>query len=230
MAVAEHVASGPITINFGASVTPQLNALTLQPHDNLHEFPWRALVTRPDVPDEVLRELLEVGLFIDELGHRAGPKWLLERLAEQFHYPEAILTLIKMAYSSPDEAPERFESLLDRFEKNCPWIIESLARALPSCEEKKNVFVRHLGADQADLRRISDMTDAEARARETMDPAEIERLFAIQEPRILRALADNPSTPDELLNRLTEYRGQTLSRVIRSLAISNLQSRRHGTN
>jgi hypothetical protein len=230
MAVVEYAARDPITINFGSNVTPQLNALTLRPHDNLRESAWQALVTRPDVPDEVLRELLEVGLFIDELGHRAGPTWLLERLAEQFKYPEAILTLVKVAYTNPAETPERFELLLNQFAKNCPWIMESLAYTLPSCQEKRNGYFAHLGADQDELRRISETTDAEARAKKAIDPAEIERLFAVQEPRILRALADNPSTPENLLKILTECRGQPLSRVIRSLAISNLQSRRHGTN
>jgi hypothetical protein len=230
MAIAEHAVREPITINFGSNVTPQLNALGLQRRDNGSESLWQSLVSRPDIPDEVLRELLDVGLFIDELGHRAGPKWLLEKLADQFKYPEAILTLVKVAYTNREESPEQFELMLSRFGKNCPWIMESLAYAVPSCPDKRIAYIGHLGADQDDLRRISEMTEAEARAKKTIDLAEIERLFAIQEPRVLRALADNPSTPDNLLKILITHRGQPLSRVIRSLASSNLQSRRHGTN
>jgi hypothetical protein len=224
MAVAE------ITIDIDDKVAPLLNEMRQQHHDQSHGSVFPLLVSRSDMPDEVLRQFLEAGLFKDELGHRTGPRWLVERMAEQFKYPEAILTLFNAAYTNPEEPCEQFESLLDRFKGEFPWIMNSLAYLLPSCKEKKEVFMRRLRADQDELRHLCETTEAEARAKETTDPAEIEQLLALQEPRVLRALADNPSTPDNILKTLVEYHGGPLSRVIRSLAINNLQSRRHGTN
>jgi hypothetical protein len=51
------------------------------------------LLFHPNVPEDVLIGFCERGEFIQTLGHRAGPRSLLVRVAELHGYPEAIISL-----------------------------------------------------------------------------------------------------------------------------------------
>jgi hypothetical protein len=43
----------------------------------------RWLCSHPDAPDDVLLEICDRGLYLDDLGHRRGPRRLLEKLADE---------------------------------------------------------------------------------------------------------------------------------------------------
>lgn len=74
-----------------------------------------ALLFHPDIPEDVLLRLAGAGRFITVLGHRHGPRSLLEALAEQHRYPEAITTLA-LTYLGVAQAPARpFGVFIRRF-------------------------------------------------------------------------------------------------------------------
>jgi hypothetical protein len=222
----------PVTIELDWHLRPQLeDAIAIgrsggESSDSL----WERLLTREDAPDKTLEIFCDLGLYLDQLGHRAGPRWLLERLAERHGYPEAILTLMKEAYASPDESLSRFKSLLQRHGEHQAWLIESLARTIPSSKEKETAFLEFADAKDATIRQTYNVTLAESVATESCDCDELRRLYELGEPRVFRALAGNPATPAELLMKLLEFRNGPLSRVVRGLAKDNLQRQRDGAH
>lgn len=188
---------------------------------------WERLIDSEDVPEKFLLDLLDAGLCIDELGHRSGPPALLERLAIEYEYPEAILTLVRQAFVDEREPVERFEQLLQRYGHH-PWVLESLPRWPASSPAKRAVYLAVV--DEPRFKRDGDIADLARQAQRISDPDEIARLFESGEPEVLRALADNPATPEAILRQLANHQGSRLARVIRSLAAANLHRRRHGSN
>jgi hypothetical protein len=195
----------------------------LQSH-RLEDLPW--ICTHGSAPTDLLLELCDLGLYLNELGHRRGPRELLERLAERHHYPEAIITLAADLYTDPNESAESFANFLVRFADDT-WMLESLARRDPSSQEKADAFLsvvrNHPGATLI-LHLIEARRD-ESAAESSTDVTAIERLFATNEPRVLRALADNRSVPRHLLEQLASVRGIAKAAEIRNCARRNLATR-----
>src|SRR5436305_225704 len=68
----------------------------------------RWLCSHHDTPEDVLLEICDHGLCLDELGHRRGPRRLVEKMADDHHYPEAIISLALELYVSASEPDHAF--------------------------------------------------------------------------------------------------------------------------
>lgn len=62
------------------------------------------LLSNPATPDEALWAAYRRGRGIDALGHRRGPRALLEALATEHGYDEAVTTLALLHYAGEDDA------------------------------------------------------------------------------------------------------------------------------
>jgi hypothetical protein len=135
------------TIRIPKSPAPSLAAAVIQEAISRHSsrpeseqvyLHW--LLTHPQAPEETLLRLCEQGLYLDDLGHRQGPRSLLEMLAFRHHYPEAVLTLGKQIYANPAESPSVLRDFLLR-QSDERWLFESLARQTASSLDKEQVFL-----------------------------------------------------------------------------------------
>jgi hypothetical protein len=100
------------------------------------------LLFHPDIPDDVLLQLAEQGKFISVLGHRSGPRRLLEFLADTHRHPEAITTLALKYYGSSVAPAKPFREFLRRYED--VEMLEYNLRRASSLDEKKREIVREV--------------------------------------------------------------------------------------
>jgi hypothetical protein len=73
-----------------------------------------SLAAHPNVPEDVLHRLLDEKLCIDRLGHRWGPRSVLERVARQYRYDEAI-TSLAIFHIGPHGTDEEFANFLSTY-------------------------------------------------------------------------------------------------------------------
>ena len=186
----------------------------------------RWLCALPAASEDFLLAMCDRGLYLDELAHRHGPRRLLERLADEREYPEAILTIGLQFYTSVEESECDLEKFLDRH-KGHKWLLETLARHKASSSKKEQAYLAaiHSSPDSEQLLRAHELRGRARRAQVTSDPVEIETLFASDEPEILRGLAANPHTPAQLLDDLSRMQNRRLAREIRLLALETLSRR-----
>ncbi len=227
--VASEIAPPEFTIRISRPSGP-LAATAVQEGISLHSsrsdteqvyLHW--LLIHPQAPEESLLQLCEQGLFLDDLGHRKGPRSLLEMLAFRYHYPEAVLTLGKQIYLSTVESASVLHDFLHR-QLDQGWLFDSLARETASSPEKEQVF---LGAAQQTpvweaVRDAHAQRQEELRAQSAVDAADIERLYHLRQPGVLRALARNPHTPESILTELCAAKGVKYAREIRNAAAETL--------
>jgi hypothetical protein len=105
----------------------------------------RPLAEHPAMPEDALLDLCERGLCLGELGHRAGPRRLLERMASLHAYPEAILTLALDLYRDPGEPLDAFAAHA-RAHATHAWMLRALAEVDASGPEKEAFYESLLGA------------------------------------------------------------------------------------
>ena len=105
----------------------------------------RAFVWHPSMPETVLLDLCERGVCVTELGHRAGPRSLIRRVAELHAYAEAILTLALDLYRDPTEPAEAFAAHA-RAHATHEWMLRTLAEVNGSDPEKEAIYEALLGA------------------------------------------------------------------------------------
>lgn len=206
-----------------SALIEEASALHRQEHSQ-ESLRW--LIAHPEAPEEWLLELCERGECLDDLGHRLGPRKLLEAMAERHHYPEAILTLGKTLYGNRIEPAERLRTFLNEH-RDRNWLFETLARETPDPPEKEQVL-REVVAPLPVRQPVEQLLEGrrqERLAAAATDPREIERLYQLDQPRIWRALAANPHTPRAILQSLREVKGVAFSREIRTVAASNLARR-----
>jgi hypothetical protein len=207
-----------------AAIQEAINRHTNRPDSEQVYLPW--LLTHPQAPEEALLRLCEQGLYLDDLGHRQGPRSLLEMLAFRYHYPEAVLTLGKQIYANPAESASVLHDFLRR-QLDQSWLFESLAGATASSPEKEQVFLdvaRQLPVWER-VRDVYAQRQDESRAAAAVDAAEIERLYHLRQPSILRGLARNPHTPESILKELCAAKGHKFAREIRNAAAATLSQR-----
>ena len=233
--IASEIAPPEYTIRISRPRGP-LAATAIQEGINLHAsrldseqvyLHW--LLTHPQVPEEALLRLCEQGLYLDDLGHRKGPRSLLEMLAFRYHYPEAVLTLGKQIYGNAAESASVLHDFL-RKQLDVGWLFESLARETASSPEKEQVFLdvaRQLPAWET-VRDVHALRQEELRATSAVDPADIERLYHLRRPGVLRALARNPHTPESILTELCATKDVKYARDIRKAAAATLSQRSRG--
>lgn len=191
-----------------------------------HEECLRWFCEHPATPDDLLLEIYESGLCVDELGHRKGPRVLLEKLANEANYPEAILTLAIQFFTDSSIAAEDFNRFLSRHADH-GWMLDTLVRRQGSSAEKEllleGVIALHPEADR--LRHLVEVSRWSQRAARANDPEELERLYSTGEPTVWLVLAGNDATPRRLLEQLAETADVRLARRIRNQARQTLRGK-----
>lgn len=226
MAAIDEPVTVPITVTGAQISAPSAGALLeiamreemeIQWFDDL---PW--ISSHSSTPEEVLLSLCDRGLCLDELGHRTGPRKLLEKMADVHQYPEAIITLASELYTNPEERLDSFVSFVHRHADSL-WMLESLAERDTSSPDKEaallDIFRRSPEGER--LLGICEVRRLAREALTTTDAAQIDQLYATGEPRIWRALADNRSVPRHLLDKLAAARGVKFAAEIRDRARRN---------
>jgi hypothetical protein len=192
---------------------------------------WDALLPRLSrpLPVPVALDLLARRVAFDSLGHSRQADEVQWRLARV--YEEALLTLAKEYYAGAGRSVGEFRRLMEAFGRPDPapgweWVLESLALLRASSPEKAGLLLEGIAASphHEELLRSVRVTEwEEAASGEGLGPAEAEELFGAGEPRVWRALARNPRTPESVLRRLTALRGVKLAAVIRDAASHTLR-------
>ncbi len=93
-------------VAFAVADAPRLgeavHALLEEPSRNDHDL-LDPLLLNPHTPEEALWAAFRQGRGITPLGHRRGPRALLEALAEEHRYSEAITSLVLFYYANEDD-------------------------------------------------------------------------------------------------------------------------------
>lgn len=167
------------------------------------------LVFHPNMPDDLLLELCDQGKFTTQLGHRRGPRELLEKMAEKYGYDESITTLALFHYK--DEPLETFERFVEKY-KNC-WMLQfNLAYKCEEFDSEKASYIRQACASQFD--RIFERQDLLRFLREAPGP-EIFRICLKGDSVVQRELLDVDGLPVDILEALATH-GKT--KAIRNMS------------
>ena len=190
-----------------------------------HEDCLRWFCLHPATPDELLIEIYESGLCLDELGHRKGPRILLQRMANETKYPEAIVTLGLQLYTDAGVSSDEFARFLNQHADHF-WMLDTLVRQKASSADKESLLEGAVVAhpQSGHLTHMRQVNVLRRRAEHASDPQEIERLYASGEPAVWLALAKNRFTPRAVLERLTETKDVASARDIRNFAKDALRS------
>jgi hypothetical protein len=195
--------------------------------DQEHLAALRTLALQPAASEELLLLMCDRGVCLVELGHRTGPKQLLEKLAEQHKIAEAILTLAKDRYTNASESTDSLQTFLNQHHDN-RWMLESLMHQEASSAEKEAAYLEILQQHPSLLDRFISLRKSReqaAQASVSSDPAVLSRIQGDQDPLVLRALATNPHTPDEILLELSKKKNGKHARTIRSFAKETLRKK-----
>jgi hypothetical protein len=184
-------------------------------------------LAHPEAPEDLLLELCERGEYLNELGHRTSPQTLVEKMASKYRYPEAVVTLGKRYYTDPAVPESTFRQFLTEH-SDLPWLFESLARETADPESKEQALTAVAGRlpVKGAVQSLMSERDQERRATRTADLAEIGQLYQLGEPRVWRALAANPKTPEAVVRELLAVKGTKYAREIRARAAENLSRRK----
>jgi hypothetical protein len=101
------------------------------------------LLSNPGTPHEALWAAYRQGRGIDALGHRRGPRALLEALAEEHGYSEAITSLALYHYAAEDDA--FFRAFVERHQENV--MLSGHLRHSPLVSEQRRALVADLIAE-----------------------------------------------------------------------------------
>ena len=182
-----------------------------------------SICSLPDAPEDLLLDLTQFPELHGVLGHRAGPLSLLWKMADDHHYPEAVLALGKHLYLEDSVPCRDFEEFATRH-RDSLWMLDSLVRLQPKCDQKSKALLRVIAMHQ-DAERL-EAEYARCRraegARSEQDSARLLEFYKTGEPSLLLALAGNPNTPLEVLHSLCEVQQIPGAQSIRRAAAENL--------
>jgi hypothetical protein len=227
------IATEPITVEFeprgtdaSASALLRRTAAQLMAARNWQALEW--ICAHPLTPEDVLLQLakLPVDTLRSVLGHRSGPRALLEHMANQQGYLEAVLTLALQYYRDGGVLAVEFRSFLDRHRENYS-ILKTLLYELEA-DNPKNAVVeeacrRHSNAD--DLYQLQARLSTIQCAKHCSEEMQIRNLYGSGDPQVLVALAENPSTPVDLLEQMVRLERTPNAGRIRHAAKLNLSAR-----
>ncbi len=100
------------------------------------------LLLHPNIPEEILINYANGGMFLSSLGHRGGPLTLLEILAERYAYPEAITTIALGYYGAPYVKSKKFREFIEKH-KEVEMLEYNLTRA-PHLSREKRAIVQEV--------------------------------------------------------------------------------------
>lgn len=104
------------------------------------------LIFHPNMPENMLNLLFARKCCIDSLGHRSGPQWLLEKIAERYRHSEAITTLALKYYSQPEYPTEAFERFL--LEHRGDYMLQGNIKRAKYLPEDKAEIVKRVFTEQ----------------------------------------------------------------------------------
>jgi F0F1-type ATP synthase delta subunit len=192
-----------------------------------------ALLSHPRLTESVLARLLDASAsLLSDLGHRSEPRQLIELLADEHKYPEAVLTIAKYLYTESGASIDEFQRFLEQHADNA-WMLKSLVHLSVSRGEKdealSKVLKRHsdLYSYYIEVRRSQ---QRQARAATETSAEGIQELFETRDPAVLCSLATNPNTPEPVLEQLTQIKEIKRSREIRQLAKDALRRKSKARN
>lgn len=184
------------------------------------------LLDHPSLTEGVLTEFLDTNtVLLAELGHWSGPSKILEFLAEKYRYPEAILTIAKHLYTSPDAPTGDFQAFLTKHADN-EWMLKSLAHLAASTAKKEEELIAVLKNRTAAYDYfigVQRSKQRQKRALEATDEKTMSELLESGDPAAFRGLALNPHTPELILQNLARTKGTKGAREIRELATQALR-------
>lgn len=220
----------PITIDYpetaaGPLVESLLDAAarTLLPAGNWSGLEW--ICSHPRTPESLLLELASIPELRHSLGHRKGPRALLQRLANDFGYAEAILTIAHDLYHDGAVTLTAFSEFIGQHAQNT-WMLESLVHRIDN-ENPKTAIVEEAIRCHPDSQRLLGVWSQRhliRRAEHAVEQEEIYDLYRSGEPKVWVALAANPHTPGKLLNELLALKTMPHASRIRHAAMMNLAS------
>lgn len=182
-------------------------------------LPW--LLTHPSLTDAVMTEILDSNpAMLRELGHQSGPRKLLDFLAEKHRYPEAVLTIAKYLYTSPDAPTADFQAFLAKHADN-EWLLKSLAHLAASTAKKEEELIAVLKNRTAAYDYFIAVQRSLQRQKRALGAASdetMQELLETGDPAALRGLVLNPLTPESMLQDLKRTQGIKGAREIRELA------------
>jgi hypothetical protein len=186
----------------------------------------RWLCAQPGTPEATLFWLCDKQEFAAELGHRKGPRKVLEQIVERYGYPEAVLTLGRESYTASVVSDAEFADFLDRHVDD-GWLLGTLARLDASSPAKDRaldeIIRRH--PDVETLRQTRRIRSQLREAEQSSSGARLQELFESRVPDVWLALAENPRTPEIVLRSLMAAQGIKSAKQIRQLAQRNLELR-----
>lgn len=196
---------------------------TLGPERALH---LRWLCAQPTTPEEDLLWLSEKPEFLRELGHRTGPRKLLERIVQLYNYPEAVLTLGRALYTESATGDSEFATFLEGHAKS-DWLLETLARLSASSPGKDRILEQAIASHprREQLQQVRDIGHAVCEVQGCTDEARLAGYYQSSRPEIWLALAKNRHTPEMILRQLVAVQNVKGAKEIRRFAEQNLQAR-----
>jgi hypothetical protein len=104
---------------------------------------WRTVLLHlpRSLPLALAHRLIDRNVAVDDIGRRWEDEEILWRLAPIVD--EALLTLAKHRYQSPDESIDRLREVFDRYPTHT-WMLELLTLTTPSDAEKRKLLVQYL--------------------------------------------------------------------------------------
>lgn len=96
------------------------------------------LLMHPNIPEDILIHFAHEGKFVPTLGHRSGPRELLEILADRYRYPEAITTLALDYYGAPQAKLKPFQDFLQKY-RDVEMLEYNLSNNTTLDQEKRKV-------------------------------------------------------------------------------------------
>jgi hypothetical protein len=112
-----------------------------------HEDVGGGFVHNPNMSEEYLLELCDRGVLTCELGHRRGPRALMERMCAVHRCPEAVLTLGLDLYRDPAVPPAEFAGFVHRYrDVSAGWLLRTLSEVTPDSPLKQAAYENALDA------------------------------------------------------------------------------------
>lgn len=181
---------------------------------------WQALIPallRP-LPLAIARDLLDRKIAFNALEHTRQADEVQWRLANSSE--AVVLRLAKECYLNSEQSVSDFTRLLQTFSAS-PKTLTSLLELEPTSLEKEQILltVVRQQPDAFFLFHVREVRLMIVRAqRQPLNLADAQTLYATGEPKVLRALASNPSTPRSLLLELARVKNIAYASEIRNLA------------
>ena len=182
-------------------------------------------VSNKHFPEQLLYKLLDEDKCISALCHKRKPIDLLLKLIEkQDNCHEAVITIGKHYYRSPEVSSSKFADYVEKYKANY-WLFSSLIHILELENPKTDIFTGILKTSKhkAELAELCyDFLKAQELA-VTEDISIIVEMAATNNPRFLKAISRNYHTPKDVLKKLSVIKEAKYAKTIRHNSINNLK-------